>query len=105
MILDAALIVGATLRLTRLTVTDTVTAPLRELARRIGRALAGDGGLLWVDDLVSCPHCVSVWAATLVVVTYAVWGDHVVWRVAAATLTVAYLAGHVSARLDGEEPT
>lgn len=46
---------------------------------------------------LDCPHCVSFWAALLVLATRKVPGH----RLVTAALATSYVVGHVSARLDG----
>ncbi len=102
-LLDAVLIVGATLRLTRLAVVDTIAAPFRTLVLLIGRGLARDRGLIWADELVSCPHCIGFWIAVAVVASWAAWGGTAWWNLTAGALTVAYASGHLVARLDVDD--
>lgn len=97
--LDVALIVLATARLTRLAVVDTIAVGFRNAARWVGRTLAGTRGLVWADDLVSCPHCVGFWLSAAVVVSYAWWAGPT-WRVVAGALAVSYAVGHLVAHFD-----
>src|SRR5262245_40631441 len=107
--LDAALIIGAATRLTRLTTTDDIgqwwvkypiyqhihnTTPPDTPQR--ARALAYYEGL-------NCPHCVSFRAALAVTLSYAATTRspraRAAWRILTATLTTSTIAGHVSARI------
>lgn len=99
LLLDVALIVAATARLTRLVTADTIGHPVRQGIRLFGFAVGGDRGLAWGDELATCPHCISVWLAALVVGSYAAWAGPG-WRVAAGILAASYAAGHLSATLD-----
>lgn len=101
--LDAALIVLAAARLTRLVTVDTIGHPFRQALRWTGLHLAGDRGLVYGDELATCPHCMGFWAAAAVVVSYAAWAGPA-WRLTAAVLAVAYLAGHLVAHLDTPDP-
>ena len=53
-----AVLVLASARLTRLVVTDTITASFRTWVLRRSS---------WFGELVSCPWCFGVWASTAVV--------------------------------------
>lgn len=97
--LDVALVVLAAARLTRLAVVDTIAVPFRNAARRLGKTIAGQRGLVWADELVTCPHCLSVYVSAAVVVSYAAWAGPT-WRIVAGALAVAYAVGHLVARLD-----
>ena len=91
---EVLLAAGATGRLTRLVVRDDAGEPVRAVVR----AAAGPVGLgETAEDLMSCPHCTAVWCAALVVGGYRLPG----WRAVCSVLGVAWVAGHVSARVDG----
>lgn len=104
-VLDAALALGATLRLTRLVVTDDlgrwwVKAPLYDLVfdaipeddqRNRNRAVSYLSGL-------DCPFCVGYWIGVGVLAM----PRNRAWRFVAGTLTLNYLAGHIGSRLDAE---
>lgn len=140
------LVIGGTLRLSRLITTDTLGGWLlrdrigrwsarKERARRMamrevisridpdgpdmtdeGRLLLGrweeelasaDEWISWQGRLVSglwCPFCVGFWigvgiiAATILLAPLAVWGA--IWAVLLAMLTLNYIVGHVSAKID-----
>jgi hypothetical protein len=95
--LDVALVVGFAGRLTRLAVDDSIAEPFRNGARWLGRRLRGEDGLVWADDLVTCPWCVGAWLSLAVVVSYAAWGAHPAWRVVAAVFAVSYAVGLLAA--------
>lgn len=98
-ILDIALIIGATLRLIRLTTVDDIAAPARlTLIRRSPPRLVD-----WTHGLLTCPHCIGFWLSAAVVTSWLWAGHRPVWQAATGILTVSYLAGHVSARLDAED--
>lgn len=82
--LTLAVMIGATLRLTRLITHDTITAPLRAAAaRRDARQRAAGkqptthppGPGRWLTFL-TCPWCISVWVSALVFGLYAAAPDH-----------------------------
>lgn len=81
--------VGATWRIVRLVRSDKVTQGLRDRARVV------DGKL---SQLIECPYCLGVWAATLVLLMRRL---HLGWLV--RLLAVAAVAGELAAQLD-EEP-
>ena len=58
------LLLLATFRITRLVVYDKMTLPVRQIID--SAATAGNGFFLVLKDLVSCPWCVSMWAALAV---------------------------------------
>lgn len=102
---DTALILGATMRLTRLVVTDDlgqwwIRDPLDAWVHE-HPAQAPDHK--WLGGL-TCPHCVSFHAAWIVLGTYHLSGLHpkarAVWRFGAAALSLSSIVGHASARLD-----
>lgn len=103
LVLDAALIVLAAARLTRLATVDTIGHPFRQVLRLTGLRLAGDRGLAYGDELATCPHCMGFWIALAVVGSYAAWAGPA-WRLTAGVLAVAYLAGHLVAHLDTPDP-
>lgn len=88
--LELAVDAGAAYRLTRLVTTDSLTQPARD-------AIADRWPSSHLDTLVNCPWCTGVWIAAGVQVARTAaprtWG-----RVARA-LTLAAIAGAVSARI------
>lgn len=101
---DWLLIVGATLRLTRLLITD-------DLGKRLFREPLEDRLIdrlppraYWLVDGLSCPFCVGFWLGWAVLaVSVAVVGlpvVHLTWEVVLAALTLNYLTAHIGARLD-----
>lgn len=80
---------AAAWRVTRLVTEDTITAPVRDRAD----AATGPVGR-WLSDLLSCPHCVGVWAAAAVVAARAVFP--VGWPYAARALALAAAVSIVS---------
>ena len=100
--LDLLLIVGASLRLTRLAVVDVISAGPRDLVRAAGYRTAGSRGLVWADNLVSCPHCIGFWITLAVAVSWWQAGNTTVWLVGTVALSVSYLVGHIVAANDME---
>lgn len=104
---DTILILGATLRLTRLVTTDDLGAWwVREPAYQAAvRHMARTGQPPWWDKYragLSCPHCCGYWIGAGVLATHALAGRTRSWRFVAATLTLNLVAAHLSARLDQE---
>lgn len=104
----AVLAVGATLRLTRLVVADSLPplpALRRWLATRLDVVGAYDRGEpeppLWT--LVTCAWCVSFWLALLVLGTAFPWGATLGWRLVAGALTLSLLAGTYEALMQRVE--
>lgn len=118
--LDIVLAIGATLRLTRLVVVDEIgewwlRKPLEDAAdrwavRELARAQAAgeEPRTPWwwkYQSLWTCPHCTSFHAAWLVLLSGLVLrklGLAGLWRFGTGALTLSSVAGHLSARLDGE---
>ena len=101
--LDLLLLLGFAARLIRLVAVDSIASYLRDWVRWIGEQVGGDRGLLWADELVTCPFCVGFWISVGVVASWALVGDTAGWRLTAAAFTLSYAAGHLVARLDAED--
>lgn len=109
--LDAALIVGASARLTRLITTDTAGEPFTDLVLDAAWRISPKARRLAAEGL-DCPFCVGFHLSLVVTTSYALARRSPVllslWRVVAGALATNYLTGHLSARLDGiddeEEP-
>lgn len=87
-LVELALLVGATARLTRLAQTDTILDPLRKpLLVRAKRSGAKAWELLW------CPWCLSFWIGIAVAASWVTWGHERWWLAAAAVLTASHLTG------------
>lgn len=97
------LILGTTARLTRLVTEDTITRPIRRwIEKRMLRA-GMRGWWNWLDDLVNCPWCVSIWVS-FPTAFIAVW--HASNRVVVAgmlALTASWLAANVQTREPGRQ--
>jgi hypothetical protein len=101
---DILLVLGATMRLTRLVVTDDLGAWLvREPLDRY--CIRQDNAHL--DRLytgVACPFCVGTWIGYGTLASYAVFRRSPVtlsaWRFVTAGLALNYVVGHVGSRLD-----
>ena len=105
---DAALIVGATARLTRLVVADDLGQwwakdPIEQLAARHVEAHGQVPGWWRYADGLNCPHCLSFHAAYIVRGSHAIARRNrralAVWRFGAAALSLSYVVGHTGARL------
>lgn len=109
--LDILLLLGLTLRLSRLATTDTITEwyvhePLRN------RAFSSihddeDDPRTFAQRMFTgllCPFCIGFWIAIATTLSlYAVGGvgdAQEWWRWTAGAFTLNYIAGHLSARLD-----
>lgn len=98
-LLDVALLVGLTARLTRLAVVDDIADPARVAAVRVaGRA--GPRPADWIVALLGCPFCIGFWISGAVVASWLMWGSTVVWQAAAGIFTLSYVTGHLVARAD-----
>ncbi len=106
---DAALIVGATARLTRLVVADDIGQwmlkdPLSEIAATHADQHGGVAPSWWryVDGL-SCPFCWGFWAGVIVLGSHAATEGHpkarAGWRFVTGALTLNYVAAHIGVRL------
>lgn len=123
--LDLLLLLGATLRLTRLVTTDDLgwwlirgpayratTRPLNTLPAYLTEpepdttTLAGK-----LASGLGCPHCVGFWIGLALLTVWSLtggighgWEDlHGTWRFVTGALTLSYLVGHIGARLDGDD--
>lgn len=102
---DWLLVVGATLRLTRLIIRDDlgvrlIRYPLEEvLIDRLPERRH------WLADGLSCPFCVGFWIGAAVLglslgVAALPSPAHLAWEALLAALSLNYLTAHVGARLD-----
>lgn len=99
--LFGVLAVGATGRLTRLVTSDTITTPIRA---RLVRALP-EGRATTGSEFLTCPWCVSVWIAP-VVIALGWWPAHhgtsSWWWFPAGFLTAAWITGLATSALDND---
>ena len=102
-IVDAVLLVGLAARLTRLVVVDTIADPARGATLTAAHRVAGARGLRWTNELLGCPHCAGFWISVAVVASWLAWGDTIGWQAVALAFTLAYVAGHLTARFDGSD--
>ena len=117
--LDAALTVGAALRVTRFATTDVLggwalSDPLHRLADRLepgqpfGYLAPASAPLHRLVSALDCPFCVGTQAALVIGGALALTSSRTrrrsglgrALRASAASLTAAYVVGHVSHRLD-----
>lgn len=115
-VLLLVLLIGASARLTRLTTTDTITAPIRDpilervLRPRAQRRALDQGEALppptrlrsTLYTLLTCHWCVGFWIAAAVVLAATAWGHTLYFQVAAAILTVSYALGWLADNEAGE---
>lgn len=108
--LDIVRIAGTTARLTRLVTTDFigqwwVQDPVDRAMARYEAAHSGEEEPWWwrYRAGLTCPHCLGFWIGAGVLASYAVAGRTRSWRYVADALTLSYVIGHVSARLDVTE--
>jgi hypothetical protein len=98
------LVIGATARLTRLVTGDSITEPLRVRTRLWARRESRVGA--WMDELITCPWCVSVWLGTLVAFTTIWWTDNRVLIAGMTALTASLVTGNLQAREpESEDPS
>lgn len=101
-----ALALGAVLRLTRLVVEDSITAPIRELLDRGSTRKNGRPRRLvaFLAALTACSWCTSVWVAFGVLAP--VWARYAYdWALyPLAALTVSWLVGIAVSWLDSPPP-
>lgn len=97
--------VGASMRLTRLVVTDDVPggwwikAPLEARAAR-HHARHGTPPRWWrYTEGLDCPFCIGLWIAGAVTVADHLVGDRTWWRLLTAALTLNEAAAHLGSRL------
>lgn len=96
------LAVGATLRLTRLIYADTITFPFRDwLASKNppgAKPTRTTRFFRFVEDMVSCPWCLSVWVGCAVAPLAWFLGPTLWFVIPALMLTASQVAGMVLAR-------
>lgn len=115
-IVDWLLVVGVTLRLTRLLIKDHlgrwyVQEPADAWAGPMPEKEVAPGQFeddpTWrhkITEGLGCPHCIGFWLGIAVVCSLYLSGGPgeaaFVWRIVAAVLTLNVVVGHTSARLD-----
>jgi len=105
---DTALVVGATMRLTRLIVADELGGwVLREPAERWAWREEGvrHGPRHRLASMLGCPFCVGFWVGVGVLAGQALAGRSPAWRFAMAALCLNEIAGRITLVEDyAEEP-
>ena len=97
------LVVGTVARFTRLVTKDTITDPGRAWVERQVEATAGRRAWRYVDDLIVCPWCVSVWVSVPVAYTAVYYPDNRFVVGGMIACTASWLAANVQVREpDGE---
>lgn len=110
---DLLLLLGLTMRLTRLVTTDDLgrwwfTDRVYAAAKRTDRKrMAARRSLIWerYADGLYCPYCVGFWIGVSMILVLALVGGPgdaaEPWRWIAAPFALNVLVGHLNARLDG----
>ncbi len=102
--MDAVLIAGSTLRLTRFVVTDDlgdilIRTPVHDLAQRHGSREAQR-----LADGIDCPFCIGQWIAFGVLASYSIAKRRpatlAAWRFVATGLTLNHAVAHLAVRLN-----
>ena len=107
--IDVVLLLGLTLRLTRLVtadhlgdwlIRDEFFAPMTRWAniRDPEGYPATWRQKLWMG--LNCPFCVGFWIGTATLASFYLWHGDTAWRLVAGAFTLNYVVGHMSARLD-----
>lgn len=100
--LDSALALVMTMRLTRLVTTDFLLQPLRDRIEEWG----ADSDRRWFyASAVTCPFCIGFWIGVGVLALLAIAGGPgpetgAWWRWLAAALSLNYIAAHITSRFD-----
>ncbi|MFN2345168.1 MAG: DUF1360 domain-containing protein [Dermatophilaceae bacterium] len=97
-LLDRVLLVGFAARLTRLAVVDDIADPARGVLVR----WTPPRFVHWTVALLTCPYCIGFWISVVVVASFAVAGQTAAWRIVAGAFALAYVTGHLVARLDAD---
>jgi hypothetical protein len=93
----AILTIGATARLTRLIGKDSITFFFRDWLAAMSQD-PKDRSIrktffTFVEDMVACPWCLSIWVSAPVAVTAWLWGDTAWFLVPALALTASHMSG------------
>jgi hypothetical protein len=85
------LVIGATMRATRLVTADKISEPIRE--RLIER---------WGEEsqrayLITCDYCASMYVAPVIATVAVLWPDNRVIIIGLIALTASFVAGYVAA--------
>lgn len=103
--MTALLAVGATARITRLIGRDTITFFFRDwlAARTEDARSAPSRGVQarlysFVEDMVACPWCLSIWVSAPVAVLAWLYGETIWFIVPALALTASHVTGMTAAQ-------
>jgi len=95
---------GATARITRLIGRDTITYPIRDVLAKKATPQSDDDKpspvWSWINELVGCPWCLSIWVAAGVAPAAIEYGHTLAYQWPASLLTLSWLTGLTSQHLD-----
>lgn len=95
---------AATARLTRLFGRDTLTYPIRDFLAAKATPQNDDDKppavWSWLNELIGCPWCLSIWIAAGAAPAAILYGDHLAYQIPAALLTISWLTGLAATHLD-----
>lgn len=101
LILDLFLLLGLTMRATRIITSDTISE--RYLREPLMSRVKNDRQEFWVEGLY-CPYCVGFWISGLCLVSLMLAGGPgdaaMWWRLGAGWFTLNLIAAHLGSRLD-----
>lgn len=100
--MTALLAIGATARITRLIGRDSITFFFRDWIAGHSDSTPKPGArrkfFTFLEDLVNCPWCLSIWVSIPVAVAAWMWGDSVWFTVPALALSASWIAGHIATK-------
>lgn len=95
-IIVALLTLGAVARVTRFVVDDTLFQPVRSaVEKRADRPV-----FAWLDTLMSCSWCTSIWAAAAAAAAHWAWHDTTLFVYVVAALTASHVVALAASWLD-----
>jgi len=93
------LTIGAIARLTRLVTGDTITHPIRDrIHERSFRETRSQGLWHWLDDLLTCPWCTSIWLSVPVALVAVWYPTNRLVLAGLVALTASWVAGNTQMR-------
>jgi hypothetical protein len=97
-VLVLVLFVGSVARLTRLVTADSITDPIRAKTEKVVKKATSRKVWTWVDDLINCPWCVSMWIGVIGALVVLPHWQHWFVFCSMAGLTASWLAANVQVR-------